>query len=271
MGNAVIFVLILAALVVHGYCGYLLYQRAKGGIRDRRALVRTIAVAGVLGAIVTLLGYLGPGGPGFIPVPTAAGHATILHVPVIIGGILEGPIVGLLLGWIFGAFSFLWAPVAGQPLFMDPVVAILPRLFIGVAAWAAYAGFKRAGKYPAMALAGCLVVICGAFVYWVVAVNVLLAAVFALVLLALIAGFVYLALKENTELQALILGAVVGTLTNTILVLTMAVVRGFFTPEIALTVAVTHGVPEVIVACIIVVAVVGAWKGVETRRAGSTV
>ncbi len=237
----------------------------------RRTLVRKIVVAGVLGAIITLLGYLGPAGPGFIPVPTPAQHATTLHVPVIIGGILEGPIVGLVLGLIFGVFSWLQAGILGVVMFQDPLVAILPRLFIGITAWAAYVGFRRAGKYPAMALAGALVVICGAFVYWVTAVNLLLAVVIAIVLLALIAGFIYLALQENTELQALILSGAVGTLTNTILVLSMLVIRGYLPPEAALIAGVTNGIPEIIVACIIVVAVVGAWKGVETRRAGATV
>jgi uncharacterized membrane protein len=239
--------------------------------KGRRTLVRKIVVAGVLGAVITLLGYLGPAGPGLIPVPTPAQHATTLHVPVIIGGILEGPIVGLALGLIFGIFSWLQAGMLGVVMFQDPLVAILPRLFIGITAWAAYAGFKRTGKYPAMALAGALVVICGAFVYWVTAVNLLLAGVIAVVLLALIAGFVYLALRENTELQALILSGAVGTLTNTILVLSMLVIRGYLPPEAALVAGVTNGVPEIIVACIIVVAVVGAWKGVETRRAGATV
>jgi len=239
--------------------------------KGRRTLVRKIVVAGVLGAIITLLGYLGPAGPGFIPVPTPAQHATTLHVPVIIGGILEGPIVGLVLGLIFGVFSWLQAGILGVVMFQDPLVAILPRLFIGITAWAAYVGFKRAGKYPAMALAGALVVICGAFVYWVTAVNLLLAVVIAIVLLALIAGFIYLALQKNTELQALILSGAVGTLTNTILVLSMLVIRGYLPPEAALIAGVTNGIPEIIVACIIVVAVVGAWKGVETRRAGATV
>ena len=239
--------------------------------KGTRTVVRKIVVAGVLGAIITLLGYLGPAGPGFIPVPTPAQHATTLHVPVIIGGVLEGPIVGLVLGLIFGIFSWLQAGMLGVVMFQDPLVAILPRLFIGITAWAAYAGFRRAGKYPAMALAGCLVVICGAFVYWIIAVNLLLAAVIAIVLLALIAGFVYLALRENRELQALILSGAVGTLTNTVLVLTMLVVRGYLPPEAALVAGLTNGIPEIIVACIIVVAVVGAWKGVESRRAGSTV
>ncbi len=239
--------------------------------KGRRTLVRKIVVAGVLGAIITLLGYLGPAGPGFIPVPTPAQHATTLHVPVIIGGILEGPIVGLALGLIFGIFSWLQAGILGVVMFQDPLVAILPRLFIGITAWAAYVGFKRTGKYAAMALAGALVVVCGAFVYWVVAVNPILAWVVAAVFVALIAGFVYLALQENTELQALILSGAVGTLTNTILVLSMLVIRGYLPPEAALIAGVTNGIPEIIVACIIVVAVVGAWKGVETRRAGATV
>jgi len=237
----------------------------------RRSTVRKIVVAGILGAIITLLGYLGPAGPGFIPVPTPAQHATTLHVPVIIGGILEGPIVGLTLGLIFGIFSWLQAGVLGVVMFQDPLVAILPRLFIGITAWAAYVLFRRTGKYAALILAGSLLVICGTFVYWALSVNALLAVVIGIVLLALIAGFVFLALRENRELQALILSAAVGTLTNTILVLTMLVVRGYLPPEAALVAGLTNGIPEIIVACIIVVAVVGAWKGIETRRAGSTV
>jgi uncharacterized membrane protein len=238
---------------------------------ETRTLVRKIVVAGVLGAIITMLGYLGPAGPGFIPVPTPAQHATTLHVPVIIGAVLEGPIVGLVLGLIFGVFSWFQAGVLGVVMFQDPLVAILPRLFIGLTAWAAYAAFRRTGKYAAITLAGCMLVICGAFVYWVIPVNLVLAVVIAVVLLALIAGFVYLALRENRELQALILSGAVGTLTNTILVLTMLVLRGYLPPEAALVAGLTNGIPEIVVACIIVVAVVGAWKGIETRRAGSTV
>jgi uncharacterized membrane protein len=237
----------------------------------RRSAVRKIVVAGILGAIITLLGYLGTAGPGFIPVPTPAQHATTLHVPVIIGAILEGPVVGLVLGLIFGIFSWLQAGILGVVMFQDPLVAILPRLFIGITAWAAYVLFRRTGKYAALILAGSLLVICGTFVYWALSVNALLAGVIGIVLLALIAAFVFLALRENRELQALILSAAVGTLTNTILVLTMLVVRGYLPPEAALVAGLTNGVPEVIVACIIVVAVVGAWKGIETRRAGSTV
>ena len=63
---------------------------------DERGLsVRKIVIAGVLGAIAILLGWTRL---GFIPVPTAAGNATIMHVPAIVGGILEGWIVGGIIG-----------------------------------------------------------------------------------------------------------------------------------------------------------------------------
>lgn len=45
--------------------------------------VRNIVIAGVLGAVAILLGVTRI---GYIPVPTAAGNATIMHIPAIIGG-----------------------------------------------------------------------------------------------------------------------------------------------------------------------------------------
>ena len=174
--------------------------------------VRRIVIAGVLSAIAILLGATRL---GFIPVPTAAGNATIMHVPAIIGGIMEGWVVGGIIGFIFGIFSFLQATI---PLFKDPLVAIFPRIFIGITAYFTYVGLKRFNEYV-----------------------------------------------------ALIVAAAVGTLTNTVLVLTMAVVRGYMAPGVALGIGITHGIPEIIVACILVVAVVAAWKRVETGRGRSKV
>ncbi|EFH89655.1 ECF transporter S component [Ktedonobacter robiniae] len=79
-------------------------------------------------------------GIGFIPVPNVSGNATTGHIPTIIGGIVGGPIVGLLTGFIFGLMSLLHA---SSPLFKDPTVAILPRIFIGLTAWATFAALKR--------------------------------------------------------------------------------------------------------------------------------
>ncbi len=176
-------------------------------MEQRGLSVRRIVVAGVLAAISILLGSTRL---GFVPVPTAAGNATIMHVPAIIGGVMEGWIVGGIISTIFGLFSFINATV---PMFKDPLVAILARIPIGIVAYASYAALRRVNEY-----------------------------------------------------LALIVAAVTGTLTNTILVLVLAVLRGYMPGGVALTVGVTHGLPEAAVAAIITVAVVAAWKGVETGR-----
>jgi len=98
---------------------------------------RRIAIIGMLGAITIILGATGL---GLIPVPTPAGRATIMHIPVILAGILEGPAVGFFVGLIFGLYSFL---TAGSPLAADPLVSVLPRLFIGIVSYYVY---KLGGK-----------------------------------------------------------------------------------------------------------------------------
>lgn len=111
--------------------------------------VRQIAVGGIISGIALLLGATRI---GFIPVPIPLiGNATIMHIPAIVGGALEGPVVGLLAGAIFGIFSFLQAD---NPVFLNPVVAIAPRLLIGVVAWAIFVGLKRVSVDLAAAAAG---------------------------------------------------------------------------------------------------------------------
>lgn len=112
--------------------------------------VRQIVIAGILGGIAI---FLGATRLGFIPVPNLAGNATILHVPVILGGALEGPVVGTIVGLIFGVFSFIQAEV---PFFRNPLVSILPRLLIGVVAWAVFVGLKNVSIDLASAVSGVL-------------------------------------------------------------------------------------------------------------------
>lgn len=110
---------------------------------------RKVVVAGVLGAISALLGWTRL---GFIPWFTGA-SLTIMHVPVIIGAVLEGPWVGMAIGLIFGAFSMLQAAIAptgpADVWFTNPLLAILPRLLIGPLAWLTYRALER---WPAVAL-----------------------------------------------------------------------------------------------------------------------
>jgi uncharacterized membrane protein len=151
--------------------------------------VRKMAITGMLGAVSIVLGVTRL---GFIPVPTAAGSATIMHVPVILAAVAEGPVVGGLVGLIFGIFSLMQP---SSPMFADPLVAVLPRIIIGITAAYAFLGLRRFKMGPGLATA-----------------------------------------------------AVVGTLTNTCLVLGMAVLRGYLAPGAALTVGVIHGLPEIVVA-----------------------
>jgi uncharacterized membrane protein len=72
---------------------------------------RKIVITGVLGAISAVLG-LTP--LGFIPVGVT--RATIMHIPVIIGAITEGPTVGGLVGLIFGLFSIFQAIANPTPV-----------------------------------------------------------------------------------------------------------------------------------------------------------
>src|SRR5918996_2393355 len=125
-----------------------------GGNRGGSVLdlsTREIVIAGVIGGVAL---FLGATRLGFIPVPVPfIGNATIMHIPAIVGGALEGPVVGALAGLIFGIFSFLYADV---PIFKDPVIAILPRLLIGVVAWAVFVGLRRWSVDLAAAVAGLL-------------------------------------------------------------------------------------------------------------------
>lgn len=102
--------------------------------------VRQITTIGMLSAISILLGI---SGYGFVPLPLA--KATIMHVPVIIGAILEGPKAGMLIGLMFGGFSLVQNIISPNLLsfaFLNPLVSVLPRVLIGLTAYYTYRLFK---------------------------------------------------------------------------------------------------------------------------------
>jgi uncharacterized membrane protein len=118
-----------------------------------RERTRKIVITGVLSAISIFLGVTRL---GFIPWITGA-SLTIMHVPVIIGGVLEGPFVGFVIGLIFGIFSLIQAAVAPtgptDVLFTNPLISVFPRLFIGPISWIIYNALKK-WKIPALIAAG---------------------------------------------------------------------------------------------------------------------
>lgn len=114
---------------------------------------RKIVITGVLSAISIFLGMTRL---GFIPWVTGA-SLTIMQVPVILGAVLEGPIVGLVVGLVFGIFSLIQAAVAPtgptDVWFTNPLLSVLPRLFIGPIAWLIFRALKR-WRVPALIAAG---------------------------------------------------------------------------------------------------------------------
>jgi uncharacterized membrane protein len=98
--------------------------------------VRKMAIIGVLSAISIMLSMTPL---GFIPIgPT---NATIMHIPVIIGAVVEGPVVGMVVGFIFGAASLirnLTMPTITSFALINPLVSVLPRIIIGIVAYYVY-------------------------------------------------------------------------------------------------------------------------------------
>lgn len=106
--------------------------------------LRQMVIVGMLSGISIFLGLTGL---GFIPLPFM--KATIMHIPVIIGAIVEGPLVGALVGGVFGIFSMYQAFTAPGPtsfIFYNPIIAIVPRILIGIVAYYVYKLLKNKFK-----------------------------------------------------------------------------------------------------------------------------
>ena len=104
--------------------------------KTKKLEVRKMAIIGVLAAISIMLSMTPL---GFIPLGPV--NASIMHIPVIIGAVLEGPLVGITVGLIFGAtslFRALTMPTITSFALINPLVSILPRVLIGIVAYYVY-------------------------------------------------------------------------------------------------------------------------------------
>jgi uncharacterized membrane protein len=201
-------------------------------LRMRSEKTRNMSITAMLIAVMLImyrLPYLGYIRLGFV-------DATLMHIPVIIGGILLGPKSGALLGGVFGltsllkstyeptVISFVFSPfyslgeVHGN--FFSLIVCFLPRILIGVTAYYMYKLLKKEIK------------------------------------------------KENVSRGLAFIGAgIAGSMTNTILV--MNFIYLFFGKAYAqatgkafealygaiMTIILVNGIPEAVIAAIIVTAV----------------
>lgn len=197
----------------------------------RLSAVRRLAVVAALGALSVFLGITRL---GIIPWFSGA-SLSIMHIPVIVGAILEGPLAGAAIGAIFGVFSMIQANMApAGPIdlaFRNPLVSIAPRILFPIFAWLAYRALsalfsKMPGKLKHAALP--ISSFIGSFYHT------------ALVLLVLAA----LVPAEELLPEA----APDATVAVTLLGLLLA-----------------NGMPEAIAAAVLVSAIVSIWTGASSR------
>jgi uncharacterized membrane protein len=100
---------------------------------------RRIVVTAMLAAITMILAFTPI---GLITMPAPLPSITLMHLPVIIAVLLEGPMVGVSIGFVFGLSSLIkaWGSgIVGLDLFFrNPLISVLPRMIIPLAVWAVY-------------------------------------------------------------------------------------------------------------------------------------
>jgi len=124
-----------------------------------RSSTRRLVMLSIFVAIELALGF--PGSPLHAVGFPALGpiRATTMHIPVILGAVLMGPLYGGILGGIMGLCSFLTAvmtPNLTSPFFLRPEISILPRILIGVVAGWIYRALSGKGKLTLAAVLAAL-------------------------------------------------------------------------------------------------------------------
>ena len=237
---------------------------------------RKLVMAAMLGAITVVL-ILTP--LGLIPLGVI--NATTMHIPVIIAAIAEGPIVGALVGLIFGVSSLLNAilrnasPVAF--VFYNPLISVVPRVLIGITSYYSYTAMKKLEDKNLRNLTKVLWGLVSIFLAFLLYKNITgdgstLNITFVVILLLLCLGFLVYSFKSSEKDFPIAIGAFVGSMTNTILVLggiyliyAKRYVEALNIPmesakSAILGVSVTSGIPEAILSVIITTAVIKALK-----------
>ncbi len=234
---------------------------------------RKLVLSAILSGIIIVLGVTQI---GFIPIGPI--RATILHIPVIIGAIFGGPVVGAVVGLSFGVMSFLQAPtdptfapiwaIGGfREILLIGVIAIVPRVLIGIVSAYVFKVVKKINKKKSAILFGVVQLAAFAFTIYNLIKNILQGEsywVYILIAIA-IAILVFVVFKNVGKYNMqVVITAIAGTLTNTILFIFLA--YNFFKFDFAtafgidvvtvknlwLTAGVTNGLPELLVSIVLI-------------------
>ena len=118
------------------------------------SFTRKLVLTAALSALIIVLGITKL---GLIPLGPAA-SITILHVPIILAACLIGLPYALFTGAVFGIMSLVQAAMSPSgvldPLFVNPLVSVLPRMLVGLIAWALWVAFNKIPKLPKTVSAG---------------------------------------------------------------------------------------------------------------------
>lgn len=252
-------------------------NQVKKSPANQKSATRRLVIVAMLGAITFVLG-LTP--LGFVPIGPL--NATTMHIPVIIGAVLEGPLVGALVGLIFGLsslFNAITRPTAISFCFYNPLISIVPRILLGLIAGYLFKFLKDKDSHTTKTVVQ---------VGWVAIIAFLLYGLYrSLVpevkvysaifngILSIVSLVLFFYLKKYDEKNfAVMVSAFVATIMHTIMV--MGGIYIFFAerflaalkPDASLDMArkvifsfiFTSGVPEAIIAVIITAAVANAVR-----------
>ncbi|MBQ1710482.1 MAG: ECF transporter S component [Treponema sp.] len=96
---------------------------------------RKLALAGAFSALIIVLSLTNLGFISFSPVVSI----TILQIPVILCATMAGLPAGLFAGFVMGMMSLIKAAMSPSgildPLFVNPMCSVLPRMLLGLVAW----------------------------------------------------------------------------------------------------------------------------------------
>ena len=248
-------------------------------MKKEKLTSKKLVTAAILGAITVVLSLTPLG-----LIPLGLINATTMHIPVIIAAIVEGPLVGALVGLIFGISSLANAIIRPNPVsfvFYNPLISIVPRILIGLTSYYAYNALKEKDEKTLKVLTKVLWTLILLGLVFLLYRNIKTGAstlniVLVVILLIITIGLLIYSRKTPTLDFPVAIGAFVGSMTNTILVLggiyviyAEKYVKAVNIPlesakSAILGVSITSGIPEAILSVILATSVVKALK--NTRR-----